>query len=121
VQFTASEEKAGTTRADVLRSLEKQFDWQADDWHFTLLLALEPHEVYAWFRDAKLHADRMFFNGATRRGTAAYDWVKQKYDGHVFSALGGITLCLSKDRQIVKSHDVTPFRAIRKSEGGTKP
>jgi hypothetical protein len=119
VQFTASDENinSGKTRADALRSFEKKYNWVAKDWHFKLLQVIEPHEVHAWFGHAHLNDGRLHFNAGTKRGTLAYDWVKSKYERHIFDALGPVTLCLSKDRQVLKAHNIMPPRSPRGTEG----
>ncbi len=95
--FKPESEDAG----DKLRFIERQFDWKGEDWHFTLLSDLPAHQIYSFFRHAKLVDGKMWFNGDTKSGCFNFKKVEERFSGYVGRSLGQITVCLARGGTVI--------------------
>jgi len=118
MQFSSAENNTDLGKAvDTLRGHETWFDWKAHPFHFELLQVHQnAYEIYGFFRDAMLMPDgRLHFNGATKRGVLGYDMARSRFSTVLHRVFGDIEVCLSKDRQVLRS-----FRTLA-PRGAGKP
>lgn len=93
----------------VLEALFARNGGKPTPWHYALLKQI-PHayKVHAWFCNAQLKDTRLYYDGASPRGSFAYDWVKKNYQREIATALGAVEVCLARERTVIKSFSAIP-------------